>query len=72
MNTKFLIIIAISIFVALIVFVGIIYSINLEMDLKMKNIGPIDSEPDLSPSYAPYYYRMLQFDSIFVAGPISC
>ena len=70
MKTRHLIIIAISISVALIVFVGIIYSINLEMDLEMKNIGSIDSDPDLSPSYAPYYYRTLQFDSIFVAGPI--
>ncbi len=66
MKTRFLIIIAISIFLILIVFVGIIYSINLEM----RNAGPIDLDPDLSPSYAPYYYRMLQFDSIFVAGPI--
>ena len=70
MKTRLLIIIAISIFVALIVFVGIIYSINLEMDLEMKNVGSIDSDPDLSPSYAPYYYLTLQFDSIFVAGPV--
>ena len=70
MKSRLLIIVAISIFVTLIVFVGIIYSINLEMDLKMKNTGPIDYDPDLSPSYAPYYYRMLQFDSIFVMGPI--
>ncbi len=70
MKTRLLIIVTISIFVALIVFVGIIYSINLEMDLEMKNIKSMDSDPDLSPSYAPYNYRMLQFDSIFVAGPI--
>lgn len=70
MKTRSLIIVAVSIFVTLIVFVGIIYSINLEMDLEMRNAGPVGSDPDLSPSYAPYYYRILQFDSIFVAGPI--
>ena len=70
MKTQLLIIIAISIFVTLIAFVGIVYSINLEMDLEMKNAGAMDSDPDLSPNYAPYHYRMLQFDSIFVAGPI--
>ena len=70
MKTRSLIIVAVSIFVTLIVFVGIIYSINLEMDLEMRNAGPVGSDPELSPSYAPYYYRILQFDSIFVAGPI--
>lgn len=67
MKTRILIIIAVSIFVALMVFVGIIY---LEIPREFIGGGSIDLDPDLSPSFAPYYYQMLRFDSIFVAGPI--
>lgn len=67
--------IAISIFVALIVFVGVIYSINLEMNSpefqSSIGAGGIDLDPDLSPSYAyDYHHGFLQFNMITVAGPI--
>ena len=69
-----LIIIAVSIFLALITFVVFIYSINLlsESSEFQKHVGggAVDFDPELSPNHAYDYHGYLKFNSIFVAGPI--
>ena len=63
--------IAFFIFLSLIIFTVLIYSINLEMNSKFPEcIGGGTIDPTLPPCYAPYYYQALQFNSLFVAGPI--
>ncbi len=66
MKTRFLIIIAISIFLALIIFIGIIYSINLEFESQLDSLDGKYAMTDNSPAIS----FLLQFNSIFVAGPI--
>ena len=75
MKTKFWIIIALCIFLALIAFVLIIYSINLELESDFEGVyiggGSLDLDPDLSPSFTrDFAGPLLAFNSIFVAGPI--
>ena len=75
MKIKFLIIIALCIFLALIAFVLLIYLINLELesDHEVAHIGggSLDLDPDLSPSYVlDFAVQVLAFNSIIVAGPI--
>ena len=75
MKIKFLIIIGLCIFLALIAFVLLIYLINLELesDHEVADIGggSLDLDPDLSPSYVlDFAGQVLAYNSIFVAGPI--
>lgn len=69
---KYLIIIAFCIFLGLIVFTALIYSINLRSESDTDyGEGVVDLDSDLSPSYAyDSAGRLLAFNSIFVAGPI--
>jgi len=71
MKTKFLIIVAFSIFLSLITFTVFVSSINQELGSPMYIGGDtIDLDPDLSPSFAYDSHGLLKFNSIFVAGPI--
>ncbi len=69
---KYLIIIAFCIFLGLIVFTALIYSINLRSESDTDyGEGVVDLDSDLSPSYAyDSAGRLLAFNSILVAGPI--
>jgi len=74
MKTNQLTLIAISIFMALIIFIVFIYLINLESESSEFQVNvegkPIDLDPNLSPSYALDFVGGLQFNSIFVMMPI--
>ncbi len=72
MKIKFLIIIALCIFSFLIIFTTFVYLFNLELEFQRDyGGGSLDSNPDLSPSYAyDFAGRLLAFNSILVAGPI--
>jgi len=74
MRTNQLTLIAISIFVTLIIFIVFIYLINLISESPQFQGyiggGPIDFDPDLSPSYALDFTGYLKFNSIFVMVPI--
>jgi len=74
MKTRQLTLIAISIFVALIVFIVFIYLINLISESPQFQGyiggGAIDLDSDLSPSYALDFTGYLKFHSIFVMVPI--
>ncbi len=60
-----------SIFLTLLIFIVFIYLINLELESQTDyGGGSLDLDSELSPSYSPYHYQILQFNSIFVAGPI--
>ena len=73
MRIKFLILIAVSIFVTLVTFVVFVYLVNLESHASQEYVGggAIETDSGLSPSYA-YDYRggFFQFHMITVAGPI--
>ena len=63
--------IAVSIFLALIIFSVFIYSINSELESQADyGGGSVDLDPELQPSYSSYYHQIFKFNSIFVAGPI--
>jgi len=74
MKTNQLTLIAISIFVALIIFIVFIYLINLISESPQFQGyiggGPIDFDPDLSSSYALDFTGYLKFNSIFVMVPM--
>ena len=70
MKTRFLIFITFGIFLSLMIFIVFIYSVHLMWEGDHIGGGSLDSDPDLSPSYAYDSLGYLSFNSIFVAGPI--